>query len=229
MSNLSKRFVSLAMIFTMMLAMYVPVYAEDINTLSESQQDAIDMLFEHNYTILSISGEDISSYFYETYESAYLRGDYATIQRYLYNSASRAFYEETCANTPNARARYEDFTKYYFEQVYVDDINHGWDEHNTLIYYAEGEYTVDNMTGEIVEAEDPTIYDITLVYHYGELEPVFDTSERSAEIASNGLSVTFRIDIFAGLVFQGGDYESGIMNGDCFIYYHEAEFVAYAP
>ena len=226
-----KKVTSLLLVFVLFFCSSVGIYAESGNerTVYDTKAKMLaDRFFADSFAVYDSNGADITAEFYAAITPKYQNMDYMGIAEYFMEYAK---YAECISVEPASPLRSSrdtvTVTRGFVENV--DDLRHGWENHNIIHGTVSLTYVVNSNEGEILSARKPSVVDIDLFHHYGDLIPEIEVSGKTAEISSDRQSATFSFDVYAFMRVYSEIYpEAGDMN---LAYEYEASFsfTEYAP
>lgn len=120
------------------------------------------------YKVLNHGGEDVTNSFFSDTMSAYQAGNLLAIVNYMFeNKLSAVSTAQISDTTSNARSRYKTVEYYMSGVEFVDELNHGIENHNYIIWELFSDITYDSNEGIITHATTPVIT-IDFFMHYGD-------------------------------------------------------------
>lgn len=197
----------LCIILAVALCACTPVYAGeigqiDMNNPTTGEHMWVERFFEYEYVFIDFNGNDITSVFYQRMMPAYNIGDYEMIAEYYIANVDYAEYVEVESISPNGNIVL--VTKIRSDAILVDELNHGFDNHNYFVYEARLKYRYDAEEDIIVRGYDPEVYDYTLSAWYGNNEPEVSISNESYVVASDGSEIQYEFS-FEGEIHVNTD------------------------
>lgn len=188
-----------------------PVYALEIGPIVEinpvnANYAWVERLFEHDYIFIDFGGNDITADFYQSTTPAYNIGDYATVAEYYIANVDYGEYIETESVSINGNIVV--VTKIRSDNILVDDLNHGFENHNYFFYDARLRYRYDAEEDIIVGGYDPDVYYYGLSHWHGNDEPDVSISGESYVVEPDGSGIQYEFDFDGSiLVNTDGWYE----------------------
>lgn len=198
-----------------------PIQGSRASDSYSKQIDFVNDLFSRNYTVLDKNGNDVTFSFYSAITPMKDSGNYDGIIDYIKSNSYEGYAVEVVNKHLNTRARTETVTLNESHWRYVDDLVHGYSNHNIIYYDIQMTYEIDNDADLILSASKPIVSGYDLTQYYGDLSARLILENRAYSIAGNNRSVTYSFRIRAYMAVYSNIYPE--INFAALSYYYQLD------
>ena len=195
-----------------------PIQGSRASDSYSKQIDFVNDLFSRNYTVLDKNGNDVTSSFYSAITPMRDSGNYVGIIDYITGNSYEGYAVDVVDRNFNTMARTETVTLNEFHWKYVDDLIHGYSNHNVIFYDIQMTYEIDHDANLILSASKPIVSGYDLKEYYGDLSARLMLENRAYSIAGNNRSVTYSFRIRAYMAVYSNIYPEVNMAGLAYYY-----------